>query len=67
MIFIPWCCGEGYPRWWWWWLWGTSVWAVRDGPFGPRSLCNNCGFIFECDRKLPRWTKLLHAADARPF
>ncbi|AEO67171.1 uncharacterized protein THITE_54110 [Thermothielavioides terrestris NRRL 8126] len=48
-------------------VWGTSVWAVRDGPYGPRSLCNNCGFIYERDRKLPRWTKMLHAADARPF
>ncbi|KAL2131934.1 hypothetical protein VTI74DRAFT_4436 [Chaetomium olivicolor] len=48
-------------------VWGTSVWAVRDGPFGPRSLCNNCGFMYERDRKLPRWTKMLHANDARPF
>ncbi|KAL2200280.1 hypothetical protein P885DRAFT_28792 [Corynascus similis CBS 632.67] len=48
-------------------VWGTSVWAVRDGPFGPRSLCNNCGFMYERDRKLPRGTKLLHAGDARPF
>ncbi|EGS21249.1 putative chromatin structure-remodeling complex protein [Thermochaetoides thermophila DSM 1495] len=48
-------------------VWGTSVWAVRDGPFGPRSLCNNCGFMYERDRKLPRWTKMLHANDPRPF
>ncbi|KAK4158036.1 hypothetical protein C8A00DRAFT_28934 [Chaetomidium leptoderma] len=48
-------------------VWGTSVWAVRDGPVGMRSLCNNCGFMFERDRKLPRWTKNLHANDARPF
>jgi chromatin structure-remodeling complex subunit SFH1 len=77
-------------------VWGTSVWAVRDGPFGARvrfpflfpepctpfhfsrfhgsranmtvqSLCNNCGFMFERDRKLPRWTKGLHLNDARPF
>ncbi|KAK3306498.1 uncharacterized protein B0T15DRAFT_142823 [Chaetomium strumarium] len=48
-------------------VWGTSVWAVRDGPLGPRSLCNNCGFIYERDRKLPRWTRMLHANDARPF
>ncbi|KAK4130681.1 SNF5-domain-containing protein [Trichocladium antarcticum] len=48
-------------------VWGTSVWAVRDGPYGPRSLCNNCGFMFERDRKLPRWTKNLHATDPRPF
>ncbi|KAK4121656.1 SNF5-domain-containing protein [Parathielavia appendiculata] len=48
-------------------VWGTSVWAVRDGPYGPRSLCNNCGFMYERDRNLPRWTKNLHANDARPF
>ncbi|KAK3687852.1 hypothetical protein B0T22DRAFT_140186 [Podospora appendiculata] len=48
-------------------VWGTSVWAVRDGPAGPRSLCNNCGFVFERDRKLPRWAKNLHQTDVRPF
>lgn len=46
-------------------IWGTSVWAVRDGPHGPRSLCNNCGFIYERDRKLPKWTKNLHYKDLR--
>jgi chromatin structure-remodeling complex subunit SFH1 len=63
---------------------GTSVWAVRDGPYGPRvrlflssymsycdanyvlqSLCNNCGFLFERDKKLPRSTKNLHGGDGR--
>ncbi|KAB5572578.1 hypothetical protein GE09DRAFT_677561 [Coniochaeta sp. 2T2.1] len=44
---------------------GTSVWAVRDGPHGPRSLCNNCGFLFERDKKLPRSTKNLHPGDGR--
>lgn len=70
-------------------VWGTSVWAVRDGPHGPRvcpppfislksrsnqtltlltqTLCNNCGFTYERDRKLPRWTKMLHAMDPRPY
>ncbi|KAK0621638.1 hypothetical protein B0T17DRAFT_591486 [Bombardia bombarda] len=48
-------------------VWGTSVWAVRDGPYGPRSLCNNCGFMFERDHKLPRFTKNLHAGDVRPL
>ncbi|KAM7216631.1 hypothetical protein V8F06_008042 [Rhypophila decipiens] len=48
-------------------VWGTSVWAVRDGPHGPRTLCNNCGYAFERDRALPRWTKLLHATDPRPY
>ncbi|QSZ29880.1 hypothetical protein DSL72_004398 [Monilinia vaccinii-corymbosi] len=44
---------------------GTSVWCVRDGPSGPRTLCNNCGFLFERDRKLPRWVKDLHRQDVQ--
>ncbi|KAI2627193.1 hypothetical protein GGS21DRAFT_258242 [Xylaria nigripes] len=44
-------------------IWGTSVWAVRDGPYGPRSLCANCGSSFEKHRRLPRWTRNLHHAD----
>ncbi|KAI1302531.1 hypothetical protein F5Y03DRAFT_210923 [Xylaria venustula] len=44
-------------------IWGTSVWAVRDGPYGPRSLCATCGHSYEKFRKLPRWTKNLHFAD----
>ncbi|KAI1769478.1 SNF5-domain-containing protein [Hypoxylon sp. FL1150] len=48
-------------------IWGTSVWAVRDGPWGPRSLCANCGRLYEQTKKLPRWTKNLHVADSRPF
>jgi chromatin structure-remodeling complex subunit SFH1 len=63
-------------------IWGTSVWAVRDGPHGPRvspncssgarfvtnisqTLCNNCGFLFERDRKLPKWFKDLHKGDLK--
>ncbi|KAI9171466.1 Chromatin structure-remodeling complex subunit SFH1 [Paramyrothecium foliicola] len=46
-------------------IWGTSVWAVRDGPAGPRSLCANCGLLYERDRKLPRQTKNLHLQDLR--
>ncbi|RKU48748.1 Chromatin structure remodeling complex protein sfh1 [Coniochaeta pulveracea] len=46
-------------------VWGTAVWAVRDGPYGPRSLCNNCGFMYERDKKLPSWMKNLHALDLR--
>lgn len=64
-------------------VWGSSVWAVRDGPAGPRvsfidfvkilggfadqkqSLCNNCGFIYERDRKLPPWAKDLHRTAMR--
>ncbi|KAI2620037.1 SNF5-domain-containing protein [Hypoxylon sp. NC1633] len=48
-------------------IWGTSVWAVRDGPWGPRSLCNNCGRLYEQTKKLPRWTKNLHATSSRPY
>ncbi|KAI1172921.1 hypothetical protein F4777DRAFT_484610 [Nemania sp. FL0916] len=44
-------------------IWGTGVWAVRDGPYGPRSLCANCGQSYEMYRKLPRWTKNLHLID----
>ncbi len=63
-------------------VWGTAVWAVRDGPRGPRvssshrtitersannkqTLCNNCGLIYERDRKLPEWTRDLHKMDMR--
>jgi chromatin structure-remodeling complex subunit SFH1 len=64
-------------------VWGTAVWAVRDGPQGPRvsctspgrsvqppadiqqTLCNNCGFLYERDRRLPRWAKDLHKSDGR--
>ncbi|KAI1458039.1 SNF5-domain-containing protein [Annulohypoxylon moriforme] len=48
-------------------IWGTSVWAVRDGPWGPRSLCANCGRLYEQTKTLPRVTKNLHHADMRPF
>ncbi|TKA69530.1 hypothetical protein B0A49_07064 [Cryomyces minteri] len=44
-------------------VWGSAVWAVRDGPHGPRSLCNNCGFLYERERKLPPWSKDLFAGD----
>ncbi|KAF1738990.1 Chromatin structure-remodeling complex subunit sfh1 [Beauveria bassiana] len=46
-------------------IWGSSVWAVRDGPAGPRTLCANCGLLYERDRKLPRQTKNLHLQDVR--
>ncbi|KAH6660531.1 hypothetical protein BKA67DRAFT_653705 [Truncatella angustata] len=48
-------------------IWGTSVWAVRDGPSGPRSLCANCGLLYEKNKKLPRWTHKLHFMDHRPL
>ncbi|KAI0018419.1 SNF5 [Xylariomycetidae sp. FL0641] len=47
-------------------VWGTSVWAVRDGPYKPRSLCANCGHMYEQNKQLPRWTKNMHANDGRP-
>ncbi|KAG9238710.1 hypothetical protein BJ875DRAFT_392605 [Amylocarpus encephaloides] len=46
-------------------IWGTSIWTVRDGPHGFRTLCNNCGYIWERDRKLPRFSKNLHKEDKR--
>ncbi|KAF1817064.1 SNF5-domain-containing protein [Eremomyces bilateralis CBS 781.70] len=44
-------------------VWGSAVWAVRDGPNGPRSLCNNCGFLYERDKKLPTWSHHLFIND----
>lgn len=41
-------------------VWGSAVWAVRSGPKGPRTLCNNCGLLYERDKELPAWTKDLH-------
>ncbi|KAF7559535.1 hypothetical protein G7046_g4619 [Stylonectria norvegica] len=46
-------------------IWGTSVWAVRDGPAGAKTLCSNCGYLYERDRQLPRQTKNLHLLDIR--
>lgn len=64
-------------------VWGTAVWAVRDGPRGakvslsflpggPRalanvgpaqSLCHNCGYLYERDKRLPPWTQGLFASE----
>ncbi|KAL1965140.1 hypothetical protein VTN77DRAFT_6053 [Rasamsonia byssochlamydoides] len=44
-------------------VWGTAVWTVRDGPTGPRSLCHNCGYLYERDKVLPEWSKDLHRHD----
>ncbi|KAF2463372.1 SNF5-domain-containing protein [Lindgomyces ingoldianus] len=44
-------------------VWGQAVWAVRDGPKGPRTLCNNCGYLYERDKKLPPWSENLFFAD----
>ncbi|KAF2761675.1 SNF5-domain-containing protein [Pseudovirgaria hyperparasitica] len=41
-------------------VWGTAVWAVRDGPSGPRTLCNNCGLLYERDKQLPPWSHNLY-------
>ncbi|KAI2487793.1 SNF5 multi-domain protein [Pyrenophora tritici-repentis] len=48
------------------WVWGTAVWAVRDGPKGPRTLCNNCGYLYERDKKLPPWSENLFYSE-RPL
>ncbi|KAF2018631.1 SNF5-domain-containing protein [Aaosphaeria arxii CBS 175.79] len=44
-------------------VWGNAVWAVRDGPSGPRTLCSNCGYLYERDKKLPPWSEFLFLAD----
>jgi chromatin structure-remodeling complex subunit SFH1 len=47
----------------WCQVWGSAVWAVRDGPMGPRTLCNNCGLLYERDKRLPVWSEGLHRHD----
>ncbi|MCJ1372341.1 Chromatin structure remodeling complex protein sfh1 [Loxospora ochrophaea] len=42
---------------------GLAVWAVRDGPAGPKTLCNNCGLLYEKDKRLPPWSLNLHRLD----
>ncbi|KIV85321.1 hypothetical protein PV11_01025 [Exophiala sideris] len=44
-------------------IWGNAIWAVRDGPLGPRTLCNNCGLFYERDKRLPVWAEALHRND----
>lgn len=44
-------------------VWGSAVWAVRDGPNGPRSLCHPCGTYFEDHKHLPPWSKDLYAQE----
>ena len=44
-------------------VWGSAVWAVRDGPAGPKSLCHNCGLLFERDKRMPIWLHELHRHD----
>ncbi len=45
---------------------GNGRLAVRDGPRGPRTLCNNCGYLYERDKKLPPWSENLFYLD-RPY
>ncbi|QIX02191.1 hypothetical protein AMS68_007708 [Peltaster fructicola] len=40
-------------------VWGPAVWGVRDGPEGPKTLCNNCGLLYERNKRLSPWTKEL--------
>ncbi|GFF25426.1 RSC complex subunit Sfh1, putative [Aspergillus lentulus] len=44
-------------------VWGSAVWAVRDGPAGPRTLCHNCGLLYERDKVTPEWSRDLHRHD----
>ncbi|EEQ83532.1 RSC complex subunit Sfh1 [Blastomyces dermatitidis ER-3] len=44
-------------------VWGTAVWAVRDGPAGPRTLCHSCGLLYERDKRMPVWSMALHRID----
>lgn len=36
-------------------VWGQAIWGARKGPAGPRTLCNNCGLLYERDKRLPPW------------
>lgn len=45
-------------------VWGSAVWAVRDGPAGPRSLCGNCGMLYERKQVLPPWSEGLFEKEA---
>lgn len=47
-----WTCSHCY-------VWGAAIWGVRDGPSGPRTLCNNCGLLYERDKRLPPWNHRL--------
>ncbi|KAK5703325.1 Chromatin structure remodeling complex protein sfh1 [Elasticomyces elasticus] len=44
-------------------IWGAAIWGVRDGPHGPRTLCNNCGLLYERDSRLPPWNRNLFASE----
>lgn len=38
-------------------VWGPAVWGVKEGPAGPKTLCHNCGLLYERDGRLPLWSK----------
>lgn len=40
-------------------VWGAAVWGVRDSKAGPRTLCQNCGLLYERDGRLPPWNRSL--------
>ncbi|PNS19870.1 hypothetical protein CAC42_7837 [Sphaceloma murrayae] len=44
-------------------VWGTAVWSVRDGPNGSRTLCNNCGYLYEHNHTLPPWSRDMYASE----
>ncbi|KAF4956419.1 hypothetical protein F66182_18355, partial [Fusarium sp. NRRL 66182] len=44
-------------------VFGHAVWTVRDGPAGPRTLCPNCGLLYERDKVPPEWVRGLHRHD----
>ncbi|KAF2771694.1 SNF5-domain-containing protein [Teratosphaeria nubilosa] len=44
-------------------IWGAAVWGVRDGPAGARTLCHNCGLLYERDRRLPPWNHNLFVGE----
>ncbi|KAK3708921.1 Chromatin structure remodeling complex protein sfh1 [Vermiconidia calcicola] len=44
-------------------VWGSAIWGVRDGPAGQRTLCNNCGLLYERDKRLPPWNFNLFATE----
>ncbi|KAF2739852.1 SNF5-domain-containing protein [Polyplosphaeria fusca] len=44
-------------------VWGSAIWGVRDGPKGSRTLCNNCGYLYERDKRLPPWSENLFIHD----
>ena len=44
-------------------IWGSAVWAVRDGPRGPKSLCMNCGLLWERDGRVPECARGVFAME----